>query len=103
MRTGEGAEAKPRTAMIRELSVSGAQILTQSRRDVGTRLSLSLFLAEGEPAREVEARVVRSEKREAGSVWPWLHAVEFAEPLQDLEPQIRAMAEKQSAVFGSKR
>ena len=91
---------KPFTGMIRELSVVGAQILTQTRRDVGTELQLSLFLAEDRPAREVEARVVRSERRTDGGVWAYLTVVEFAGPLTELEAEIRAVAEAQERVFG---
>lgn len=91
---------KPLTGMIRELSVVGAQILTQAHREVGTDLTLSLYLDEERPPRDVEARVVRSERRTDRGVWSWLTVVEFKEPLSDLETEIKAVAEAQERVFG---
>lgn len=91
---------KPYTAMIRELSVVGAQILTQTHREVGTDLELSMYLDDSRPPREVDSRVVRSERRTDGGVWSYLTVVEFKEPLTDLEPEIKAVAEAQERVFG---
>lgn len=91
---------KPYTAMIRELSVVGAQILTQTHREVGTDLELSMYLDENRPPREVESRVVRSERRTDAGVWSYLTVVEFKEPLTDLEPEIKRVAEAQERVFG---
>lgn len=97
----ESAEgSKPRTAMIRELSVTGAQILTQSKRDPGTELSLELFFEEDAPPRQVRARVVRAERRTDGGIWRWLTVVQFVEPLSDLEAEIKEIAENQEKVFG---
>jgi hypothetical protein len=92
--------AKPRTAMIRELSVVGAQILTQTRREIGKELNLTLYVEEGKDPRDVRARVVRSERREDGGVWPYLTVVEFFEPLVDLESEIKAVADAQEKIFG---
>jgi len=91
---------KPYTGMIRELSVVGAQILTQTHREVGTDLELSLYLDEQRPPREVETRVVRSERRTDGGVWSYLTVVEFKQPLVDLESEIKSVAEAQERVFG---
>lgn len=91
---------KPYTAMIRELSVVGAQILTQTHREVGTELDLSLYLDEENPPRNIEARVVRSERRTDGGVWSYLTVVEFKGALTELEPLIKAVAEAQERVFG---
>src|SRR3990167_6714548 len=91
---------KQYTAMIRELSVSGAQILTQTHREVGTELQLAMYIDDEHPPREVDARVVRSERRTDGGVWSYLTVVEFKEPLVDLEPEIKAVAEAQERVFG---
>jgi hypothetical protein len=93
------ADAKPRTAMIRELSVVGAQILTQTKREPGTELSLSLYVEEGRDPRDVRAKVIRCERRENGGVWPYLVVVEFHEKLSDLESEIKAMAEAQEKIF----
>lgn len=86
--------------MIRELSVVGAQILTQTKREAGTELSLSLYVEEGRDPREVQAKVIRCERRPDGGVWPYLTVVEFSEQLSDLEPDIKAIADTQVKVFG---
>lgn len=86
--------------MIRELSVVGAQILTQTKREAGTELSLSLYVEEGREPREVQAKVIRCERRPDGGVWPYLTVVEFFEQLSDLEGDIKAIAEAQVKVFG---
>lgn len=86
--------------MIRELSVVGAQILTQTKREAGTELSLSLYVEEGREPREVQAKVIRCERRPDGGVWPYLTVVEFFEQLSDLEGDIKAIAETQVKVFG---
>jgi hypothetical protein len=93
-------DAKPRTAMIRELSVVGAQILTQTKREAGTELHLSLYVEEGRDPRDVTAKVIRCERRPDGGVWPYLTVVEFTEKLSDLEDEIKAMAEAQEKIFG---
>jgi len=93
-------DAKPRTAMIRELSVVGAQILTQTKREPGTELSLSLYLEEGAEPRDVTSKVVRCERRTDGGVWPYLTVVEFLAPLTELETEIKELAEQQEKVFG---
>lgn len=93
-------ETRTHTAVIRELSVSGAQILAQRKREVGDELDLSLYLRDGETPREVVARVVRMERREDAGLWPWLTVVTFAEPLTEIESDIVALAEKQKGIFG---
>jgi len=96
-RTGD---AKPRTAMIRELSVVGAQILTQTKREPGAELSLSLYIEDGEQPRDVRGKVIRCERRTDGGVWPYLTVVEFHAPLTDLEAEIKVLAEQQEKIFG---
>lgn len=88
--------------MIRELSVTGAQILTQTKREAGQEVSLSLYVKDDAeaPPRDVVARVIRCERRTDGGVWPWLAVVEFSEPLKDLEAEIKKIAENQEKVFG---
>lgn len=86
--------------MIRELSVVGAQILTQTKREPGAELSLSLYIEEGKDPRDVTAKVVRCERRTDGGLWPYLTVVEFRAPLSDLEAEIKEMAAAQEKVFG---
>lgn len=94
--TGTGNK---RTAVIRDLSVTGALLLTRARVKVGDEITLSLYLT-GDPtqAREVKGRIVRDERRslEVSDVWPYAAAVHFDEPLADLEDAVKALAQKQA-------
>jgi hypothetical protein len=92
-------EQRPRSGMIRELSVTGAQILTRTKREIGTELSLSLYLDEGAAPRETGARVVRIEPARDAGIWSWVTVVEFHQPLHDLEPLIQARADAQEHLF----
>jgi hypothetical protein len=89
--------------MIRELSVVGAQILTQTKRAEGVELKLSIYVDENRAPRDVAARVIRCERRTDGGVWPFLTVVEFKEPLADFEPEIQAVAAAQEQIFGASR
>ncbi len=93
-------DAREFTGMICELSVVGAQILTQRRREPGETLDLSIYLKGDAPTREIEARVVRCERRHDGGIWSYLTVVEFAAPLGGLEPEIRAVADAQAQLLG---
>lgn len=88
------------TGMICELSVVGAQILTQRRREPGEGLELSIYLKGDAPTREIEARVVRCEARHDGGIWSYLTVVEFGEPLSGLEAEIKAVADAQEQLLG---
>lgn len=99
--TGTG---KKRTAVIKDLSVSGVLLMTRAKVAPGDEVTLSLFLT-GDPehAREVKGRVVRDERRdiEVSDVWPFAVAIQFLEPFEDIEPDVKALAEKQAATLGS--
>lgn len=95
----ENDEARRRTAVIRDLSVTGARLLTRAHFQVGDRLTLSLYLSSDvAEARVVQGRVVRAEKRsyEEAQVWPHSVAVQFDEPLLDAEMEIRRIAAQQA-------
>ena len=92
---GEGGE---KLALIEDISVTGARLLTRSEPDVGELLRLSLYFAgtAGQP-REVMARVVRFLPcSDAGLIWRCRVAVAFDEPLNDCEEEIRALAEEEA-------
>jgi len=94
--TGTGNK---RTAVIRDLSVSGALLLTRARVKIGDEVTLSLYLT-GDPnvSKEVKGRVVRDVRRsiEVSDIWPFAVAVHFDEPFTDIEPDVKALAEKQA-------
>lgn len=90
-----------RMALIRDLSVTGALLLTREKLSVGDRVLLSLYLTEDmDQARRAAALVVRVEPRtgERADVWHHSTAVQFEEPLLDCETEIKALAAKQEAL-----
>lgn len=88
-----------RMALIRDLSVSGALLLTRSRLEVGEEIRLSLYLSDNsDDPRPADARVLRTEPRtgERAEVWHHTVAVQFIEPLSDLEAEIEDLAARQA-------
>lgn len=98
----ETAAGVPRSALIRDLSVSGALLLTRARLNVGDTVKLSLHLREGAPPFLATARVVREEQRPNELVHPWTKAVavQFDAPLTELEGDARSLADRQAALLG---
>jgi hypothetical protein len=96
----ETTEGNPRSAIIRDLSVSGALLLTRARLEVGDAVRLSLYLKEGAEPYSMSARVVRNERRSIEVAHPWTKAVavQFDEPIQELDAEARALAERQAAL-----
>jgi PilZ domain len=98
----ETATGAARSALIRDLSVSGALLLTRARLGVGDTVKLSLYLREGAPPYAVTARVVREEQRPNEMVHPWTKsvAVQFDAPIAELDEEARALADRQAALSG---
>ena len=91
-----------RSALIRDLSVSGALLLTRARFAVGAAIELSLYLDDRPEAYKIAGHVVRAARRTGELAHPWTMslAVRFDRPLTEIEPQIRALAVRQAALFG---
>ena len=88
-------------ALIRDLSVTGALLLTRADLKVGEPIRLSLYLSEdAAEALPASGRVVRFEQRDAEHAEVWHHtaAVHFDEPLRDHEDAIKSLAERQAAL-----
>lgn len=99
--TGTG---KKRTAVIKDLSISGCLLLTRAKVNPGDEITLSLYLTgDPEQARDVKGSVVRDMRRdqEVSDVWPFSVAIRFDEPFTDIEPDVKALAEKQAATLGT--
>jgi len=88
-----------RTAMIHDLSITGALLVVNARLAVGDVVSLQLHVSGDADARSrsTHARVVRVEPLEPAARGIWSHrvAVQFGEPLDDFEPEIKALGERQ--------
>jgi hypothetical protein len=90
-----------RMALIHDLSVTGALLLTRSPLEVGEEVRLSLYLKEDTAdARAAVAKVLRVEPRDADHSEVWHHsvAVQFAEPLGDCAAEIADIAAHQAAL-----
>lgn len=87
-----------RSAIIRDLSITGARLLTRARPDVGDRVRLSLYITPNpeEPGIAM-GNVVRVEPWGDGStLWSFSVAVEFDEPASAYEQEIKDLAERQA-------
>jgi len=94
---GLKTESTEAVALIRDVSVSGAFLLTQKPFPAGERLDLNLhFSTDLAGAHHVTARVVRSGRRDRdrSDLWAFSAAVRFDEPLLHLEPEIREAARR---------
>lgn len=98
----ETAAGVPRSALIRDLSVSGALLLTRARLAVGDPVKLALYLRVGAEPHQVTGRVVREEQRPSEMVHPWTKsvAVQFDEPVTAIEQDAKGLAERQAALAG---
>jgi hypothetical protein len=88
-------------ALIRDLSVTGALLLTRTRLAVGEEVRLSLYFSQdSDDARHASGRVIRVEPRtgERAGVWHYSVAVQFGEPLRDREAEIKELAARQAAL-----
>jgi hypothetical protein len=101
LETGEGIQ---RTALIRDLSVSGALLLTRAKLAIGDQVRLSLYLKEGTEPTFTTGRVVREERRSMELAHPWTKAVavHFDAELPELEADAKALAERQAALNGGR-
>lgn len=95
--------APPHTALIRELSVSGAQILTRLKLEVGAHIDLDLYIRDTEHADAVSGRVVRVQPSSERGLWPLIVAIEFDTPLTRFEAEIEALAKKMEPIAAAKR
>lgn len=95
------AGGSTRMALIRDLSVSGALLLTRQKLAVGDEVILALYLTEDmDKARRAPAKVVRVEERDVdhAEVWHFSTAVQFEELLTDCEAEIKDLADRQLAL-----
>jgi hypothetical protein len=94
-----------RSALIRDISTTGALLFTRTKLQVGEVLKLSLFL-EGDSSTQpvvTQGKVVRSESRprQLADVWTESAAIQFDSPLNDLSGKLEQIAAKQKATFGN--
>jgi len=88
--------ARTRSALIEDVSVSGARLLTRARVEQDDTVRLEITLSDDEPALDVTARVVRVESV-SSTLWTKRIAVEFDTPLTAYEEAIKAISEQQTS------
>ena len=88
-------------ALIRDVSSTGARLLTRTKLPIGLSVHLELYVrGDGGTPTEASGHVVRSDRREraVSDVWPWEIAVEFEAPLEDADHEIESLSERQAAM-----
>jgi hypothetical protein len=96
----EATDESPLVALIRDISVAGALLLTRRRLNPGEPLTLSLYLTgEAQNARPARGRVARCEQRggERADIWPWEAGVQFDEPISQYSDEINVLTERQKS------
>lgn len=93
-----------RTAVIRDLSVTGALLLTSAKVKVGDQVTLNLYIMGDETMHTVTGKIVRHERRDPATagLWPYSIGIHFDAPLHELEKQIKEVAARQAALAGRK-
>lgn len=90
--------ADQHSAIIHDLSRSGAFFLTRVLLEVGDRVKLTIFVSRRPQGKvvEVTGKIVRAEifDLERADVWPYGVAVEFDEPLQGVDQELAELAEQ---------
>lgn len=91
-----------RTALIRDVSAQGANLLTRARLVEGQSLKLLLYIGDVKEPLEVHGKVVRFEVRPIDlPMWPFSAGVQFDAPLVGCETLIKDLAAKQAKLFGA--
>jgi PilZ domain len=92
-------DGRTRTAIIRDLSATGASLLVHTKLAAGDHVRLSLFIhGDVKESQEATARVVRVEDVDDACSGPWSLriAVQFDEELAGVLPEIQRLAEHQA-------
>jgi hypothetical protein len=88
-----------RLALISDISITGALLLTQTVHQPNEHVTLKLYV-DGNPdaPRQALARVIRFERCsfDRADVWPYRIAVQFDEPIADLQHEVEALAARQA-------
>jgi hypothetical protein len=84
-------------AVSRNVSGKGLLMATADELDIGKPVTVTFRLSGDAPERTVQGTIVRSEVNsdDPDGLWPYRVAVQFAETLDELEPTLRDLSEKQ--------
>jgi hypothetical protein len=86
------------TALIRDLSVTGALLYVREPFVVGEPITLQLHLSDDLGPRHASARVLRVENSadDGEGMWPLAVAVRFDEALNDIEAEVAELERRQA-------
>jgi hypothetical protein len=93
-------DGEDRSAMLRDLSVTGAMFLTRARLQVGDRVKLRVYTSSdlADPLL-LEGSVVRAGTWDEGAAfWPFSVGVQFVEPATQHVERIREIGQRQAAM-----
>jgi len=92
-------EGTERSALLRDLSVTGAMCLSRARPDAGTRLRLHLCVdGDRETALILDGEVVRSAPwQDGGSYWPFSIAIRLDNSAAAHIERIREIGDRQAS------
>jgi len=85
-------------ALIRDVSVRGAKLLTRMKLELEEPVTLHLYLGlESEPPRQASGKVRRVERREPAlsDMWGWEIGVEFDTPIDAYQKEIDDLTRRQ--------
>lgn len=86
-------------AVSRNISETGVLMLSATKLDPGSVVNVTFKVERTGAERTAPAKIVRMEKNtgDQTGLWPWRVAVEFIEPVPELEPMLRDAEKKQGA------
>jgi hypothetical protein len=91
-------EGAPITALARDVSACGAQLLTPVMVSLRKQLAVLMYPSDLESCVAATGTVVRVTEHEEGGLWAYVVSVSFDDPVPGIEPEAAAMAERQRAL-----
>jgi hypothetical protein len=88
----------PVTAMARDISRYGAQILTPKPIGLRTEVAVLMYPSDPESSRAATGRVVRIMKHREEGLWSWVVCVSFDDPVPAVESDAASTAARQRAI-----
>lgn len=89
---------EPVTAMARDVSRFGAQLLTMTRIAEATQLAVLMYPTDPDSSVAATGKVVRVAEHREGSLWAWAVSVCFDEPVPGIEPEVSTVAARQRII-----
>jgi len=89
---------EPLTAMARDVSRYGAQLLTPKPIARDTKLAVLMYPSDPESSHAATGRVVRTTPHREGGLWRWVVCVSFDEPIPAIEPEAETTAARQRVI-----